>query len=177
MLTVHSDEKFDPWLEYTSADKHSRWVLDSGATACATFDEADCINVRECSVPVTAAGRSFIVTKMGTALIPALDSSGRTIQLRMSNTLISPHFAHKLIALHVFTRKGHYITMTNDRICVINPNNPAMLLGFPHGDSPLFFLQQPAVAPQPAPIFTTPLSLPAAAPEPTPLAVVVLLPP
>ena len=139
------------WPEYTfgftSTDKHSRWVLDSGATACATFDESDCIDVRECSVPVTAAGRSFIVTKMGTALIPALDSSGRTIQLRMSNTLISPHFAHKLIALHVFTRKGHYITMTNDRICVINPNNPAMLLGFPHGDSPLFFLQQPAVAP------------------------------
>jgi hypothetical protein len=37
------------------------WILDSGATCCATFDEADCIDVRDCQVNVTAAGSTFQV--------------------------------------------------------------------------------------------------------------------
>ena len=32
----------------------SKWVLDSGATCCATYAEADCVDVRDCQAHVTA---------------------------------------------------------------------------------------------------------------------------
>jgi hypothetical protein len=94
----------------------SKWVLDSGATCCATFAEADCVDVRDCQAHVTAAGSTFPVHKMGTAVINTLDEKGRPLQLRMTNTLISVKFPYKLLALQQFTRKG--------RTCDYNYNGP-----------------------------------------------------
>jgi len=43
-------------------DKHvDAWVLDSGATSSATFDERDCVDVCPCEVRVTGAGGDFTV--------------------------------------------------------------------------------------------------------------------
>jgi hypothetical protein len=99
-----------------------QWVLDSGATCCATFTAADCV-VRACQVNVTAAGSTFEVTQIGTAVLDALDESGRSVKLSMQNTLISPKFPYKLLALQLFTRKGHEITMDNSRMRIVNKKN------------------------------------------------------
>src|SRR6185437_14339392 len=77
-----------------SAPNLSKWVLDSGATCCATYAEADCVDVRECQAHVTAAGSTFSVNKMGTAVIETQDEKGRPVQLRMTDTLISAKFPY-----------------------------------------------------------------------------------
>ena len=75
-----------------ASSKLQKWVLDSGATCCATFRESDCINVRDCKVTVTAAGTTFEVRRTGTAIIDTLDERGRSVRLHMNNTLISERF-------------------------------------------------------------------------------------
>lgn len=90
--------------------------MDSGATSSATYDEQDCVNVRECDVKVTAAGSEFAVTKMGTALIETRDEMGRAQKIAVSNCLISPKFPCKLLSLPNLTRKGLTVTMTTDKI-------------------------------------------------------------
>jgi hypothetical protein len=80
------------------------WVMDSGASCCATFSETDCIDVRDCNVKVTA-GSSFNVRRMGTAVINTVDAKGRPVQLKMQDTLISPKFPLKLLALQRFTSR------------------------------------------------------------------------
>ena len=87
-----------------SAPNLSKWVLDSGATCCATYAEADCVDVRECQAHVTAAGSTFSVNKMGTAVIETQDEKGRPVQLRMTDTLISAKFPYKLLALAVHSQ-------------------------------------------------------------------------
>src|SRR5262249_47025060 len=129
--TIIADAKYDGQeflfgFSTATSSVSSRWVLDSGATRCATFEESDCVDVRDCDVTVTAAGCTFTVQKIGTAIVPALDESGRIITLRMTDTLISPQFAHKLIALQAFTRKGHSVSMTHDCIRVTNSLNPVV---------------------------------------------------
>ena len=93
-----------------SADHNiSNWVMDSGATASATFDEADCTNIRDCDIKITAAGSVFSVKRIGTATIQALDDKGRVQKLSISNCLISPLFPYKLLSLQAFTKKGHVV--------------------------------------------------------------------
>jgi hypothetical protein len=72
----------------TTAQMLPKWVLDSGATCCATFSEVDCVDVRDCNVNVTAAGSSFTVHRIGTALINTCDEHGQVVQLCMRNTLL-----------------------------------------------------------------------------------------
>ena len=108
------DEKQYHFVLSMLAVTEHRWVLDSGATSCATNDEADCTEVRPCSIEVTAAGTSFRVLKMGTALIQTQDEQGKPFQLRMANTLISPQFTYKLLALQPFTAKGLKVIMEKD---------------------------------------------------------------
>lgn len=119
-----------------------RWVLDSGATSCATNDEADCTEVRPCSIEVTAAGTSFRVLKMGTALIQTQDEQGKPFQLRMANTLISPQFTYKLLALQPFTAKGLKVIMEKDAMRIKNPDGTQLLLGHRDKQSNLFFLPE-----------------------------------
>jgi hypothetical protein len=52
------------------------WVLDSGATSCATYSCADCVDVRPCNVSVTSAGCVFIVEQIGMAIIYVLTDLG-----------------------------------------------------------------------------------------------------
>ena len=128
-----------------SAPNLSKWVLDSGATCCATYAEADCVDVRECQAHVTAAGSTFSVNKMGTAVIETQDEKGRPVQLRMTDTLISSKFPYKLLALQQFTRKGgHEISMTQDSIRIRNNSNDTVFVGLRDSQTQLFFLQQPA---------------------------------
>ena len=76
--TSAPDQGYFSFVFLTSIDAHlESWVMDSGATSSATFDESDCDNVRDCDVRVTAAGSEFTVTKMGTARITALDERGK----------------------------------------------------------------------------------------------------
>ena len=123
------------------------WVLDSGATSSATFDERDCEDIHECDVQVTAAGSDFRVTKMGTAIIEALDEKGRTQKLTIKNCLISPAFPCKLLSLSAMTKKGMTATMTGDRMRISNPNNDIVLLGVRNSSSQLFLLQQASPPP------------------------------
>ena len=45
----------------TTDQSVANWVMDSGATCNATYDEKDCCDVRDCMVKVNAAGSSFTV--------------------------------------------------------------------------------------------------------------------
>lgn len=58
----HKDPYTLVFTTVANADAHGlRWVMDSGATCCATFSQDDCTNIRDCNIPVTAAGSTFIV--------------------------------------------------------------------------------------------------------------------
>ena len=126
--------------EESDTTRDSRWVLDSGATCCATFDESDCTDVRECSVHVTAAGTKFLVEKVGTAKVVALDAKGREIHLNLTNTLISTKFPYKLLALQLVTSKGHKVEMGMNEMRITNRLTDHVLLGVKDPRSKLFFL-------------------------------------
>ena len=127
----------------TSVDKHmDAWVLDSGATSSATFDEKDCVDIRSCEVHVTAAGSQFTVTKIGTAVVTALDEQGRQVKLSFCNCLISPLFPCKLVSMSSLTKKGVTVHMTQDKMRLTNPVNDVVLLGLRDSASQLFVLQE-----------------------------------
>ena len=117
------------------------WVLDSGATCCATADEADCIDVRECNMNVTAAGSSFTVKRIGTAVINTIDERGNKVQLRMQDTLISDRFTHKLLALQRFTSKGFQVIMGAHNMRIASSSCQAVFLGCRDPATQLFVLQ------------------------------------
>ena len=56
--------------------KLTSWIVDSGATSSATYDERDCVNIQNCNIQVIAAGRRFTVKKKGTALVNTIDEKG-----------------------------------------------------------------------------------------------------
>jgi hypothetical protein len=120
-----------------------QWVLDSGATCCATFYEDDCIDARDCNVKVTG---SFPVLRMGTAVINTVDEQGRSVQLKMRNTLISPKFPYKLLALQLFTARGMEINMNGQRMRIASPVNDHVLFGVRDSKTQLFFLPLPGPA-------------------------------
>ena len=136
----------DPFnaLVLTISNKHniSNWVMDSGATASATYDESDCTDVRDCDVQITAAGSSFSVKRMGTAAIHALDASGKVQKVTLANCLISPLFPYKLLSLQAFTKKGHTITIMADTVRIANKINDVVLVGVRDPTSQLFLLQE-----------------------------------
>lgn len=129
----------------TTSGSIPRWVMDSGATCCATFNEADCIDIHDCKIQVTAAGSTFTVFRAGTAIISALNEQGRAVELRMRNTLISPKFPYKLLALQLFTAKGLSIIMCNDRMRISNPVTDCVFIGMKDPKTQLFFLQEAAL--------------------------------
>ncbi len=118
------------------------WVLDSGATACATYSEADCVNIRECDISVTAAGCVFKVERMGTVVIHAKDTTGALQILSIKNCLISPRFPYKLLALQAFTNKGHTISMEGSSMSISNPFNKVILIALKEKQTGLYLLQR-----------------------------------
>jgi hypothetical protein len=120
----------------------TNWVLDSGATSCATFDESDCTDVRACQVQVTAAGSCFTVERMGTATVRALDEKGRTQIITLANCLISPQFPYKLLSVPRLTKKGHVVTMEDEKVRISNKLNDIVLVGVRDPTSQLFLLQE-----------------------------------
>ena len=133
-----------------SQPTESVWVLDSGATCCATSQESDCIDVRDCCVNVTSAGNSFQVKRIGTALINTVDARGCPTQLQMKNTLISPTFPYKLLALQLFTARGYQVVMEQDSIRISNPASASTFVGNKDPSTQLFFLKQCVTTLQPA---------------------------
>lgn len=126
----------------------SDWVMDSGATCCATFDENECIDVVACNINVTAAGSSFRVYKAGTVLINTVDDLGRPVQLKMRNTLIAPEFPLKLLALQMFTAKDFEVTLRKHDVLIKSPHTDFVFVGRKDPQSLLYFLQTAA---KPAP--------------------------
>ena len=72
--------------------KGQGWVVDSGATSCATYDASDCRDIRDCNIIVTAAGTSFKVKQIGTAMLRVKGDSGKVNVITIANCLISPQF-------------------------------------------------------------------------------------
>ena len=144
----------DPFAFMLKATDQSvaNWVMDSGATCNATFDETDCSDVRNCQVKVNAAGCSFTVQRMGTAKIDALDEKGRLQKLSLSNCLISPQFPFKLLSLNTLTRNGHLITTDEQKMRITNKVNDIVLLAPRDPVTKLYVLQEAvrpkAVSPQ-----------------------------
>ena len=118
------------------------WVLDSGATSSATFDERDCTEVRPCKIKVTAAGSEFTVNKIGTANITAIDEDGKERLIAITNCLISPLFPCKLLSLPALTKKGLTATMTENTIKLTNSQSTVTLLGVRDKASQLFLLRE-----------------------------------
>jgi histone deacetylase 1/2 len=116
------------------------WVLDSGATCCATFNAADCIDIVPCKIQVTAAGCTFDVTQKGTAIISACDKQGKVHTLRIRDCLISKRFPFKLLSLQTFVNKGYSILMDAGVISLSNRSNNAVLLAEHDAPSGLYFL-------------------------------------
>ena len=122
------------------------WVVDSGATSCATFDPADCRDVRPCNITVTAAGSSFTVRQIGTAILRVLDKDRKLQHISIANCLISPKFPFRLLALQCFTNKGYEATMKGDEIIISHAAGNISLKAEKDAESKLFFLQdQPRV--------------------------------
>lgn len=153
--TDAGNTNFFSFVFLTSLDKHvNAWVLDSGATSSATYDESDCVNVRTCEVRVTAAGSEFTVTKIGTAVVTALDEQGRPQKVFFTNCLISPLFPCKLVSMSSLTKKGVSVHMTNDKMRMTNTTNDVVLLGVRDPSTQLFLLQE-AAAPKTCPPVTS----------------------
>ena len=89
---------------------------------------------------VTAA--TFKVHRIGTAVINAIDESGRSVRLHMHNTLISERFPFKLLALQLFTTKGCEVIMGEQNMRIVNPVSDTVLIGLKDATTKLFFLQE-----------------------------------
>ena len=103
---------------HTHISKPSGWILDSGATACATFDARDCTDIVSCNITVTSAGCTFLVSQVGTAVIRTSDSCGKPRTITIKGCLISDRFPYRLIAIQVFTNKGHSVSMVGSQLTV-----------------------------------------------------------
>lgn len=136
------DDPFALVLTISSGHNIANWVMDSGATCNATYDERDCIDVHDCDVRVTAAGCEFTVSRIGTAQIKALDEKGHVTNLTLSNCLISPKFPYKLLSIRAFTTRGHTVTMNKDVVRITNQLNDVVLLGIKDDISELFVLKE-----------------------------------
>lgn len=124
------------------------WVLDSGATACATFDEKDCVDVRSCNVRVTAAGSVFFVKKIGTAVISAKTEKGLPMEVKMTDCLISEYFPYKLLAVSKFTKKNYCFSINNDRMRISNASNDIVFIALRDAISGLFFFSLAPILPE-----------------------------
>ena len=60
-----AENPFSFVLTLASGQNIQNWVLDSGATCNATPDEADCTDIQNCNVQITAAGSTFTVERRG----------------------------------------------------------------------------------------------------------------
>ena len=139
----------DPFVFVFSVDtgenKHSGWVLDSGATSSATYDATDCTEVEDCSITITAAGCSFVVYKKGTARIPVMDKNGNSQTISVKNCLISEKFPFKLLAIQALAKKGHSVLMEGDEIFISNKANNFVIYAAKEKFSKLYFLSQKIV--------------------------------
>ena len=106
----------------SSSERRTDWLLDSGATISATFDETDCYEIEDCNVQVKSAGSSFDVHKRGKARVITVDSEGKRCQLAVRKCLISDKFPYKLLSLEIFTKRGFKVTMQEDEMLVIAPD-------------------------------------------------------
>lgn len=158
----NASDSQDPFYHFvfttTTTTPPQDWVMDSGATCCATSSEADCVDVRECNVNVIAAGSTFPVRRIGTAVINAIDERGQNVQLRMHNTLISERFPYKLLALQLFTSKGCQIIMGKQNMRIVSEKTDTVFVGYKDAKTQLFFLQQLASPSQKSCIKTPTLS-------------------
>jgi hypothetical protein len=152
--TSETSNREDPFYHFVftvttplCSTKLSKWVLDSGATCCATFTETDCVDIRDCNVNVTAAGITFQVHRIGTAVIDTLDEHNQIVRLHMHNTLISERFPYKLLALQLFTTKGCQVTMGGESMRIVHPKRSTVLVGSKDAKTKLFFLQESTDAP------------------------------
>jgi len=127
-----------------ASSRKTGWVMDSGASCCATYAESDCIEVSNCNISVTAAGECFRVTRTGTAVIDTVDEQGRTVQLKMQNTLISERFPYKLLALQPFTARGYRISIDDTQLRIVKEVERSAFVGMKDSATRLFFLKQPA---------------------------------
>jgi hypothetical protein len=122
--------------------KPKGWIFDSGATRSATFDASDCIGIKDCDIMVTAAGCSFKVKQIGTAIIPVADDSGVTQTIQVRNCLISEKFPVKLLALQSFAKRGNSVVMKDKTIHISNPSKNFVIVAHKDPGSKLFFLQE-----------------------------------
>ena len=116
------------------------WVIDSGATSSATYNAADCTDIRQCNITVTAAGTSFQVKQIGTAKLSVIDTSDKVNDITIANCLISSQFPYRLLALQAFTNKGYEASMKGDAIDIFKPNSGAALRAVKDQNTKLFFL-------------------------------------
>ena len=124
----------------TSPEAKGGWIVDSGATTCATYDKSDCINIRDCNISVTAAGCRFKVSLIGTAIVSALNTNGEYETLNVTDCLISERFPYKLLSMQKFAAKGLTITMTGDSMTMANPTNNISFTASKDAKSGLYFL-------------------------------------
>lgn len=142
--TPGSADVSDPFVFVFSIDNKDTqprdWVLDSGATASATHNADDCVDIQPCHVNVTAAGCSFVVQQKGTAVIFAKDKSGQTKKILIKNCLISEKFPYKLLALQTFAKKGFSILMEGDGVSIFHPTSDLAMIARRDPASKLYFL-------------------------------------
>jgi hypothetical protein len=124
------------------AERPAGWVFDSGATCCATYDSADCVDISPCQINVTAAGCVFEVLAKGTAIICATDKNGVDRTIRIQNCLISDKFPFKLLALQTFATKGYTVLMEAKTISITNEFTGVSLTARLDKPSQLYFLQE-----------------------------------
>lgn len=120
----------------------SGWILDSGATTCATNSEQDCHDIRTCNINVTAAGCNFNVSRIGTIVIKASDTNGIERDLTITDCLISDKFPYKLLAMQKFTNKGYVVTIIGDIMNLYNATHKIAFVANRDSESGLFFLRQ-----------------------------------
>ena len=147
--SLQADTPYDPQQYHFVLSVHAPpsrqhnnqgWVIDSGATSCATFTERDCVDVRDCNINVTAAGEPFCVKRTGTAVISTLDEHGKAVELFMRNTLISEKFPYRLLSLQPFTSKGYQVLIGQEAIRIQHPTSPSVFVGSRDPTTKLFFL-------------------------------------
>jgi len=134
--------------EHAVSKGNQNWVLDSGATVSATFDEADCVDIEACDTPVTAAGSTFRVSKRGKAIIHVVDSRGEIQRVTIRECLISSRFPYKLLAVQAFTNKKHIVLMKENEMVISNSLNDVVLVAQRDAESKLFFLRTAASKPR-----------------------------
>ena len=116
------------------------WIMDSGATACATFTAEDCVDVRPCNIRVTAAGCSFLVTQTGTAVVRTTAPDGSMRVLTIKGCLISTKFPYRLLAVQAFTNKNHSITMVGSTMSIRNPKGELVCTALKRPETNLYTL-------------------------------------